>query len=1176
MAVLVNGLGGTSGFGENFLARNDDGSTTFINLQQVFGQGLNFFGTVYDGLYLNNNGSVTFGNATGSYTPTSISGNTNNPMIAAFWADVDTRGPAGGVTPGGNSTGTNLLWYDLDSVNHTFTATWDDVGYYSGQTNKLNAFQIRLVEVAGGFDIELRYEDVNWTTGGASGGSNGLGGTPARAGYTSGNGFNFFELPQSGNQNALLDLETASNVGDPGVYRFSVRDGAATVALSPTDTTVSEGNGTPVRYAIVTVNLAAPSANPVTVNYATANGTAIAGSDYVSQRGTLTFAPGVLQQNIFVEIIGNTVPEAAETFSVLLSGATGAQIADAEAIVTIANDDGLAISDVRMLEGTGASPTPFVFTVTLLSAATAPVTVNYNVAPGTAAAGTDYAATNGTLTFAAGETTKTVTVNVVADSVKEADETFNVVLSGASGAPISDATGVGTILNDDGLVVDDIRVVEGTAATTVNVPVTVRLLSPAPTNVTFAWTTVPGTATAPADFTSVSGNATILAGATSVTVLVPVVRDSLVESSHSFEVVISNAVGAAIVDARGTVTIADDDGFVVSDLTLVEGSSATGTTSANFVVTLQSALTTAATVNYATVDGTATAAGHDYVHQAGTLTFAPGETSKTVTVAVGRDFTSESNETFSLVLSNPSANAGINDGTGQALITNDDGLSVGNASITEGNAGTSNVGVTISLSAAAATPVSVNWATANGTAVAVSDFVAQSGTVTFAAGETSKTVQVAVVGDTNWEPTETFRVVLSNPTGSSIVDGSGTITVFDNDVRPPPALSVSNASITEGTGAGITIMRFVVGLSYAATSTVTVAYATTNGTATAGSDYTATHGTLTIPAGSLFGIVEVPVTREALVEGNETLTLTLSSPTGGVTIDDGTAIGTIVNDDARLSIAATSASKAEGQSGSTPFTFTVTRTGDTGVAHTADWAVTGTGASPANAADFTGGVLPSGAVSFAAGQTSKIITVNVAGNTLVEANDDFTVTLSNPSAGAALGTASATGSIVNDDPVDDFAGNSTTTGLVVVGGTATGNLETAGDADWFRVIMTADTTYSVRLDGATVGAGTLADPFVYLHNGAGTLLASNDDSGGADNSLLVFTPTVTGTFYISARDFGDNSTGTYRVGVTESADSLSGAVGEADGNIVVDPATQALFQQFFNTYWDDFHFMGAL
>ena len=129
------------------------------------------------------------------------------------------------------------------------------------------------------------------------------------------------------------------------------------------------------------------------------------------------------------------------------------------------------------------------------------------------------------------------------------------------------------------------------------------------------------------------------------------------------------------------------------------------------------------------------------------------------------------------------------------------------------------------------------------------------------------------------------------------------------------------------------------------------------------------------------------------------------------------ATGTILNDDATtLAIAATNAVQNEGNAGSTPFTFTVTRSGDVSAASTVNYAVTGTGANPADGADFTGGVLPSGVVSFAAGQASAVITINVAGDSVVEPNNDFTVTLSGASAGT-ITTATATGTILNDDTV---------------------------------------------------------------------------------------------------------------------------------------------------------------
>lgn len=243
--ALINGLGGPAGFGEGILSPNDDGSTGLIDITSVFPTGMNFFGTTYNGFYINNNGNITFGTPLGTFTPFSLTGATSNPMIAPFFADVDTRGAHDLTpTPSGNSTGTNEVYYDLDPETGRVTITWDDVGYFGAHTDKLNAFQLVIQNTGGGnFDFEFRYENIDWTTGDASGGSGGLGGTVARAGWNSGDGSNFFELPQSGNQGEMLGLETTSNPGtDPdGNWVFNVVGGQ--VVGSDGDDTIDGGNG---------------------------------------------------------------------------------------------------------------------------------------------------------------------------------------------------------------------------------------------------------------------------------------------------------------------------------------------------------------------------------------------------------------------------------------------------------------------------------------------------------------------------------------------------------------------------------------------------------------------------------------------------------------------------------------------------------------------------------------------------------------------------------------------------------------------------------------------------------------------------------------------------------------------------------------------------------------------
>ena len=174
-------------------------------------------------------------------------------------------------------------------------------------------------------------------------------------------------------------------------------------------------------------------------------------------------------------------------------------------------------------------------------------------------------------------------------------------------------------------------------------------------------------------------------------------------------------------------------------------------------------------------------------------------------------------------------------------------------------------------------------------------------------------------------------------------------------------------------------------------------------------------GTVSFAARETSKTITVNISGDTMVEADEGFTVTLSNPSTGLALGASTATGSIINDDASVSIAATSDSRAEGNTGSTSYTFTATRTGNASTAHTASWAVSGSGSNAAVAADFVGGALPTGIVSFAAGETSKTITVQVAGDTSVENDEGFTVTLSNPSSGLTLGTASSMSTIINDD-----------------------------------------------------------------------------------------------------------------------------------------------------------------
>lgn len=218
MVDLLTGFGGDQDFGEQILERNDDGSSSELDLPFS----ANFFGTTYDTFFINNNGNITFNGPISTFTPNPFP-ISNQPLIAAYWGDVDTRNEDSGLV--------YLATPDDDTV----VVTYDNVGYFSSRADLRNSFQIILRDQSevtgreGDFDIEFRYQTLEWTTGNASGGSNGLGGTPAQAGFDAGNEQDFFTIPGSRTEQ-VLDLQNTSNVSrnDPnfsGLWRFTLRNG---------------------------------------------------------------------------------------------------------------------------------------------------------------------------------------------------------------------------------------------------------------------------------------------------------------------------------------------------------------------------------------------------------------------------------------------------------------------------------------------------------------------------------------------------------------------------------------------------------------------------------------------------------------------------------------------------------------------------------------------------------------------------------------------------------------------------------------------------------------------------------------------------------------------------------------------------------------------------------------
>jgi hypothetical protein len=245
-----------------------------------------------------------------------------------------------------------------------------------------------------------------------------------------------------------------SGYGSVGQYTLSgsVTPPVNTPTVSVNNAAVSEGNSGSTNVTF-TASLSAASASAVSVNWATSNGTATAGSDYTAASGTVTIPAGQTSGTFTVLGTGDTTPETHEKFNVTLASPVGATILDGDGVGTLVNDDGIGISigDLTKYEGTGAN-TPYKFTLTLTNAPTSNITVTVTTANGSAiAGGNDYWYKSQTITFVAGQKTQTFSISVKGDAVKEGDEVFYVNLTNpvGTGAKIIDSQAIGTIRNDD-------------------------------------------------------------------------------------------------------------------------------------------------------------------------------------------------------------------------------------------------------------------------------------------------------------------------------------------------------------------------------------------------------------------------------------------------------------------------------------------------------------------------------------------------------------------------------------------------------------------------------------------------------------------------------------------------------------------------------------------------------
>lgn len=825
-------------------------------------------------------------------------------------------------------------------------------------------------------------------------------------------------------------------------------------ALTIADTSVNNvAAGTTI--ALVTVSLSHTLGSAATVQYATANGTAVAGSDYQATSGTLTFAPGVLTQTVQVTIIGDPTPDDVDRFFVNLTNPSAnatlsdsqAEVAILPAVVGVSVDITRSVSN---LEGDAGAFTPFVFTISLSAASASNVVVGYATADGTATAGSDYVAATASITFTPGQTVKTITIQAIGDGVQEGSETFQVNMLALSGG-VGAVQAIGTIVDDDGpptLTVNNTVAAAGTGLT--EAVFTVTLSGSVTEAVTVGYSTENGSAIAGVDYLVASGNLLFVPGGPRTQeVRVTVLSSGSPQADKTFFLNLSSATppGVILGDDQGVATIITQ-GLSISDASVVEGI-AGSTRNVVFTVTLSRQSSEAVTVAYVTQNGTAIEPG-DYAATSGTVTFAPNTSIQLITVTVNGDDVAEGNESFRVILSD-AVGAPIFNAQGTGTIINDDGDKVAyqlELWDLNGNLIPQNTQLDVNDEFFLRVYVQDVQADPTGVAQAFLDVLYEEslldvvGTVDFGdyfESFTSFDFEPGLLNDFGAfgplvppaDPsarqllyTVRFKatdVGLVNFVGSvdedDLGDGNETLLYFSIDAAPVPSeqitienrsvnvganvITVSNASANESGQMVFTVTRFL-----PTAETATVVFNTANGTALAGQDYLAKNGTLTFAAGTTVQLVTVSLINDTTDEPDETFSLVLSQPVGA-SISASAANGTIIDDDGAPAVSVTGGSAAEGQG----LVFNVTLAQASGKTVTVVYATTGVGTATAGL-DYTP---VSGTLTFAPGITQQSVTVPTLGDILLEGNETFQLALSSPT-NANLGAATAQGTIVDVPP----------------------------------------------------------------------------------------------------------------------------------------------------------------
>jgi hypothetical protein len=695
----------------------------------------------------------------------------------------------------------------------------------------------------------------------------------------------------------------------------------------------------------ITVALSAPVPDPVSVDFATVDGTAEAGLDYTATSGQLSFAANEVAQTITVPILNDALVEGLETFTISLTNPVGATVSSFNGEVTISEDE---VSPCNSVPFNGATEAG-----TYLYRDCGTGEWFLRVAQG----GGPFVFYQGSITssqpFTAAspfslEGSDVYDVGANGDSI---DFSFGVGGSGVDGIDLTVANGVGvcvdisspsqTILLGDlanptpvqapfdlgtlgpclnampDINIDSVQLAENDAGGVMTF--TVSLSEEAGMPVTVDYTTAdlaPVSAQAGVDYTATSGTLTFAPAETGKTIDVPIIDDAIGEVSETFEVVLSNAGNGVIVTGTGTGTILDDEGvsmIAITDVTIDEDDVA-GT--ASVTLSLSQAAGGDVTVDVATVDGSAIA-GEDYLAASGTVTFTAGSLSETFSVSILNDAFAEGPESLSLALSNVAGGV-IGDPEAVVAIVDDEpspcGPSVFDSGVDAGiflakNCGTDTWSLRIAEGGGA-------FQDHKGSLIATLPFanitpVGFGGGDTFTNSPATELVYDLGMGGNGIDgidfdhPTgRNLCVTIDVPAGRQVLVGADQTPVsgpFDLGTLGPctnvtAELNIDSVTVGEVSANGLA--SFTVSLSAPASSPVTVDYATASGTATEGSDYLGDTNTLTFLAGTTTQTIDVTIVDDALAEGDETFSVVLSNPGGADLGPNAVGTGTITDDEA--------------------------------------------------------------------------------------------------------------------------------------------------------------------------------------------------------------------------------------------------------------------------------------